>query len=117
MSVRSSWYQRQITGAPGGVAYELNGVRFDGWNGRVLLEAKGLGYADFVRNGEFREDFYVGPGLVSQARRQLWAAGGRPIQWWWAEQSARDAGVRLLEARGVRGIEHLVRPPYWLEQN
>lgn len=56
--------------------YELNGVKFDGFKDGVLLEAKGLGYANFVKNGEFAE-WFKDTGLKSlldQVKRQRDAA-------------------------------------------
>src|SRR5262249_14977265 len=58
MSARARAYQTQVTGRTG-EAYVVNGVRFDGVSGGTLLEAKGPGYATFVRNGEF-QDFFQG---------------------------------------------------------
>jgi hypothetical protein len=37
--------------------YRVNGVKFDGYANGVLQEAKGPGYAQFVRNGEFQPWF------------------------------------------------------------
>ncbi len=53
MSKRAARYQEQICGQPvseaywvGGVGRNSGGVKFDGFKDGVLLEAKGLGYAN-----------------------------------------------------------------------
>jgi hypothetical protein len=48
-------YQTKITGLPAQHAYELNGVKFDGFKKGILLEAKGPGYTNFVEYGEFAD--------------------------------------------------------------
>jgi hypothetical protein len=53
MSARAASYQAQITGKSSEI-FRLNGVKFDGYNNGVLLEAKGPGYANFIENGQFR---------------------------------------------------------------
>lgn len=93
MSERAAAYQEQITGASPGSVYEVNGVKFDGYSDGysdgVLEEAKGPGYANFVKDGEFVGWFQGEEGLVSQAESQLRAAGGTPITWSVAEPQAR----------------------------
>ena len=70
-----------------------------------LQEAKGPGYATFVGNGSFRPWFHGADALVDQARRQVAAAAGAPIQWHFAE-----ATRSLFAERGVTGVQVLFTP-------
>jgi hypothetical protein len=104
MSARAADYQARVTGVPSGTGYVVSGVKFDGYRNGVLLDAKGPGYAKFVKNGRFRP-WYNGAGdLASQARRQLNAAGGTPITWYVAEEDAVGAMRNLFVDRGISGI-------------
>jgi Restriction endonuclease fold toxin 5 len=104
MSARSLAYQTQVTGRSG-EAFVANGVRFDGFEAGAFLEAKGPGYATFVKNGEFRSWFRGQDGLLDQAFRQSRAANGAPVTWHVAESKAADA-MRTLFAtdRRIQGI-------------
>lgn len=88
----------------------VNGVKLDGIVNDVLQEAKGPGYATFVRNGTFQPWFRGADALVSQARRQVTAAGGAPIQWHFAEEAAANATRALFSERGITGIQVLFTP-------
>lgn len=103
MSARAAAYQMQVTGRAG-ENYVVGGVKFDGFNAGTLLDAKGPGYANFVKNGEFQGFFQGQRGLVIQARNQLAAADGIPITWHVAEVAAVDAMRALLSTNRVRGI-------------
>jgi Restriction endonuclease fold toxin 5 len=113
MSARSAAYQSQVTGLPPGTAYLQNGVKFDGINNSTgaLLEAKGPGYAPFVENGSFLDWWRGSSGLVDQANRQLAAAEGAPIEWYFAEQTAANAAQRLLQNNGIQDISIFHLPP------
>jgi hypothetical protein len=113
MSARAAAYQAQITGAPAGTAYLLNGVKFDGFANGVLQEAKGAGYAWAVtEQGVFRAGFRGADALAAQAQRQLTAAGpGANIQWTFAEEAAANATRALFESRGITGIDIRVVAP------
>lgn len=102
MSARALACQGRITGRAG-EAFIRGGVKFDGIANGVLLEAKGPGYASFVRNGSFQPWFSGAKGLVSQAQRQLAAAGGSPIQWHFVEEAAANATRALFQQRGISG--------------
>ena len=104
MSARAAAYQEQVTGATAGSVYRVGGVNFDGFAQGVLLEAKGPGYATFVRNGEFMSWFRGADTLANQAIRQTAAAGGRPITWSVAEPQAATAIENLFASRGITGI-------------
>jgi hypothetical protein len=104
MSARAAGYQSYITGQMG-QAFLRNGVKFDGYARGILLEAKGPGYATFVRNGTFQRWFRGADALVSQAQRQIAAARGVPIQWHFAEEAAANATRALFGREGISGIQ------------
>ncbi len=104
MSERAAAFQAEVTGAAPGSVYRVGGVDFDGFANGTLLEAKGPGYATFVRGGQFQPWFQGADGLVSQATRQLAAAGGTPIQWVVAEPEAAAAIRNLFGQNGISGI-------------
>lgn len=108
MSGRAAAYQAQITGRAG-QAFVVNGVKFDGFANGVLQEAKGPGYAAFVKDGAFQPWFRGAADLVSQAQRQLSAAGGARIHWYFAEESAANATRALFKARQIQGIDIIYR--------
>jgi hypothetical protein len=111
MSERSAAYQEQISGRPAGWAYEVAGVRFDGYTDGVLLEAKGLGYASFIKDGELLPFFDARRRTEKQARNQSRAARGRPVVWSVADQITVDAIRRLLTEKGIPGIKVVLVPP------
>lgn len=112
-SERVRRYETQITRAPG-LDYVVRlpdgrAVKYDGcavWDPkRQLLEAKGpgrQGVLEFLRQAG--RPLKVVDGAVSQARRQIGAAEGRPVEWHAAERGYRDA-LRDAIAR------ELTRPP------
>ncbi|MGV9210898.1 polymorphic toxin-type HINT domain-containing protein [Micromonospora sp. RB23] len=110
MSASAAAYQVRVTGVPFGFGYEVNGVKFDGFRDGVLLDAKGLGYAKFAKDGRFVSWYDGADGLVGQAQRQLKAAGGTPITWLVAEADAVTAMRNLFADRGISGI-NLVHTP------
>lgn len=110
MSARAAIYQSKVTGTLPEVGYIVHGVKFDGFRGGVLLDAKGHGYANFVKDGKFVSWFNGANALVDQARRQVAAAGGTRIQWHFAEESAANAARALLTNNGVKGIDVIYSP-------
>ncbi len=104
MSERSAVYQEQISGRPAGWAYEVAGVGFDGYTDGVLLEAKGLGYASFIKDGKFLPFFKAGRRMAWQAQQQSRAAAGRPLVWSVAEPVTVDAIEYFLEDKEISGI-------------
>ncbi|RKH94185.1 restriction endonuclease fold toxin 5 domain-containing protein [Corallococcus sp. AB038B] len=93
MSNRARDYQAQVTGAPKGSAYRVKvgdeEVDFDGYDlvEDLLLEAKGPGYAKFIKDNMTLKEFFKGfDKVIDQARRQVNAAGGRRIRWIVAEE-------------------------------
>lgn len=106
MSDRAAIYQSRVTGRLPDVGYTVNGVKFDGFDTArgVLLDAKGPGYATFVRDGQFRPWYNGADSMAAQAQRQLGAAGGTPIEWHFAEEAAANATRNLFQSRGIEGI-------------
>ena len=112
MSERASQYQSQITGRPPGSVYRVNGVKFDGYQDGTLIDAKGPGYANFLKpNGTFQPWWSGSRGLVDQARSQIAAANGTPIKWYVAEPEAADAINALLRSNRCGSIEVIYMPP------
>ena len=108
MSGRAAAYQARFGRV--GEVFRVNGVKFDGIVNGVLQEAKGPGYATFVRNGAFQPWFRGADALVSQAQRQVAAAGGARIQWHFAEEAAANATRSLFNREGITGIQVLFTP-------
>jgi hypothetical protein len=108
MSGRAAAYQARFGRV--GEVFRVNGVKFDGIVNGVLQEAKGPGYATFVRNGAFLPWFRGADALVSQAQRQVAAAGGARIQWHFAEEAAANATRSLFNKEGITGIQVLFTP-------
>jgi filamentous hemagglutinin len=109
MSASASAYQAQITGKVG-QAYIVNGVKFDGISNGALLEAKGPGYANFVRGGEFQDWFTGEKALINQAKNQAVVANGAPIQWHVADAEAVQALQKLFRDENVTGIKIIYTP-------
>ncbi|MFC3650354.1 Tox-REase-5 domain-containing protein [Dyella humi] len=110
MSNFSRAYQQFITGQTG-MAYEVNGVRFDGVADTSYLDAK-ANYSQFVDgSGEFYGWWGGASDFVDQANRQIEAAGGQPIEWHFAQQDAAAATQSLFNSAGVSGIT-VVHTPY-----
>jgi hypothetical protein len=104
MSAASAAYQARVTGLKAGTAYVVKGVKFDGFANGVLIEAKAR-YAQFIKAGEFRKWFRGKGGFIKQAKRQLAAANGTPIQWRFAEEAAANATRAWFKNRGISGID------------
>jgi hypothetical protein len=121
MSRRAARYQQQISGRPveeaywvGGTNPKAGGVKFDGFQDGVLLEAKGPGYANkFLDNLRPRVWFEKSgaKALVGQAVRQLRAARGTPIRWHVAEQKTAAALRKLMDANDIEGLDIVFTPP------
>ncbi|MGE6763123.1 Tox-REase-5 domain-containing protein [Corallococcus interemptor] len=117
MSTRARQYQEQITGHSadeaywvGGTSTKAGGVKFDGFKDGVLLEAKGLGYAEFFEANFAPKHWFDASGkaddLVDQATRQrdIVLNAGIRIEWHVAEKHAADALKQLLKSNGVPEI-------------
>ena len=110
MSARAADYQTQISGRTG-EAYVVDGVKFDGFDGATLLDAKGPGYGSFVdRSGEFYSWFRGQDSLLRQAASQGSVANGVPIIWHVAEPKAADAMRSLFTNSGVDWVRIVHTP-------
>jgi hypothetical protein len=87
------------------MGYEVNGVKFDGFQDGTLIDAKGPGYAQGVKNGNFQAWYRGADSLVEQAQRQLAVAGRTPIEWRVAEPQASTAIQNLFADHGITGIK------------
>ncbi|MDY7233152.1 Tox-REase-5 domain-containing protein [Hyalangium rubrum] len=120
MSRRAARYQAQISGRPAGEAYwiggvdtKMGGVKFDGFQEGVLLEAKGPGYANKFLDSLDPHPWFKNSGaksLLEQARRQLQVANGIPIRWHVAEKKSADAIRKLLRNGGILSIKIVHTP-------
>jgi hypothetical protein len=111
-SAAAKSYQEFVTGVKAGNAFEVNGVRFDGSVGDVLLEAKSS-YDNFVNKstGAFYDWFTKGKkSLINQAKNQLEAADGATIQWYFKTEETMNATQQLLNEAGIEGIEYYYKP-------
>ncbi len=121
MSPRAARYQEQISGRPaseaywvGGKDHKSGGVKFDGFEDGVLLEAKGRGYANKFNDDLTPKKWFAPSGakeILEQARRQLQLAGSTRIRWHVAEEKAADAIQKLLQNGNISGIEVVFTPP------
>ena len=111
MSEASRKYQAQVTEAPEGKVYKVQGVKFDGFKMGVLLETKGSGYAKFLKDGSFRSWFRGADGMLEQAKKQFEAANGTPIQWHFAEREVADAVRDIFRNEGLGKIKVVYTPP------
>ncbi|MCP3059399.1 restriction endonuclease fold toxin 5 domain-containing protein [Myxococcus sp. K38C18041901] len=119
MSPGARRYQEQISGHTadeaywvGGVGRDSGGVKFDGYDKGVLLEAKGPGYARFFEALDPKR-WFTNSGakaLVEQADRQSRAARGVRVRWHVAEESAASAIRKLLKDNEIEGIEVVFTP-------
>ncbi len=76
----------------------------------VLIEAKGMGYANALRNPNSLRAYYILKRFEKQSARQIEAAQGRPIEWHFAEEDAADF-VRAWFARDRPQIAVVYTPP------
>ena len=111
MSEASRNYQKFITGASDGMVYKVNGVKFDGFKNGMLIEAKG-NYSQFVnkKTGEFQKWFSGKDSLVSQANRQINAANGTKIQWFFNDETSLNAVKNLFSKENITDIELIFKP-------
>lgn len=75
-----------------------------------LIEAKGLGYSDAMNSGKLFPWLGMYNDMMDQASRQLEAANGRPITWYFAEQDVADT-MRAVFAKKRPGISVIYLPP------
>ncbi|HZI06125.1 MAG TPA: Tox-REase-5 domain-containing protein, partial [Archangium sp.] len=76
-----------------------------GFKNGVLLEVKGPGYKALLEKMYGQEWFRGIKDLLAQARRQLNAANGTPIQWHFAESEVAELVRRLLREKNLDKIK------------
>ena len=95
-------YAIRVTGNDAGLGIYVNGVEFDGIEGRLLLDAKNAGersFYDITGSDSFTERIKI-PEIVEQAERQLDAlagSGASGIEW------------RVANEQVVKGLKKLFR--------
>ena len=82
----------------------------------ILIEAKGTGYAEpLAREDPFMRDIFSA-SWIAQARRQVAASGGRPIEWHFAERGAAEyARTLFAKTKGLEDIQVIYTP--WSEDS
>jgi hypothetical protein len=101
---RAIAYQWQITGLPPGLAIWVNGQNYDGCRETdgTLLEAKGPGYQKIM---EDPHKGFIWNGIVNdfldQGENQDRAAGGRALEWHFAEKPVADKVREIFKAKGI----------------
>jgi hypothetical protein len=80
----------------------------------IMIEAKSTGYLQMLQRWRERGGIYPWKNaerdMLDQSERQLEAAGGRPIEWHFAEKEVADY-VRALFAKERPGITVIYTPP------
>ena len=107
MSDLSRSYQKQIAGTD--MVWLQNGVKFDGINAGRLIEAK-ANYKNFVnkKTGRFYDWFNGQDSLIDQAMRQIDAADGAPIDWYFMDETSMNATKKLFSEEGINGINFIL---------
>uniref|UniRef100_UPI002240D69A Tox-REase-5 domain-containing protein n=2 Tax=Acetivibrio straminisolvens TaxID=253314 RepID=UPI002240D69A len=110
MSDLSRAYQKQITGREG-QAFLQNSVKFDGMKNGRLIEAKGS-YNNFIdkNTGEFYDWFMGKQSLIDQAKRQIAASEGAPIDWYFMDEASMNATKSLFQDANINGINFIYEP-------
>ncbi|WP_406505993.1 Tox-REase-5 domain-containing protein [Streptomyces sp. NBC_00212] len=113
-STRALSYELQITGVPEGFGYKIlntpnaaKELKFDGFNGAELLEAKGPGYSQLLK---FRPDI-VTKDFVDHALKQVAAAPNTPITWHIAEADVFEEAKSLFAANDKLSRINVVYTP------
>eukprot|EP00611_Tribonema_gayanum_P023986 TRINITY_DN5170_c0_g1_i1.p1 TRINITY_DN5170_c0_g1~~TRINITY_DN5170_c0_g1_i1.p1 ORF type:complete len:352 (-),score=-26.23 TRINITY_DN5170_c0_g1_i1:160-1092(-) len=111
MSEAAANFQSSVTGHAANESYLLNGVKFDGMVGDVLVDAKS-GMSNFVskKTGEFYDWFKGSESLMNQATRQLEAANGTQVQWVFQNENVMKATQKLFKENNISGIELIYKP-------
>jgi hypothetical protein len=110
-------YQEQVTGQPAWRVYMVDGVEFDGFNSRELLEAKGPGYKNFLEKDGRPQPWFESSdgykGLMEQARRQSELAKQLklPLIWHVAEAEFANLLREVFKNRGWKNITVRHTPP------
>ncbi|MEU1478515.1 Tox-REase-5 domain-containing protein [Streptomyces sp. NPDC005760] len=115
-SARAVAYEFQITGVPEGFGYLVRDtpnpkgvLKFDGYIGGVLLEAKGPGYSAMMNS---YNKTVVEVDFVKQARYQVEAAPNTPITWHIAERDVYEKAKQVFsETDDLKRITVVYTPP------
>jgi hypothetical protein len=117
MTQEARRYQARVTGAPEGWVYRVRTgpgpkdfVDFDGFREGVLLEAKGPGYEALLRKMQGKPWFEGVDQMLEQAKRQLRAAKGAPVEWHVAEQKVADLLRELFREAELGRIKIIPTP-------
>lgn len=107
-------YQEQVTRIPWGVAFDIDGTKFDGcryWGDGAMLEAKGKGYAWALTPNGWRRGFKGGPNLERQmaVQSEKALAVGKNVEWHVAEESV--ANYLKVYARRFPNVAVVWDPP------
>lgn len=78
----------------------------------TMVDAKGTGYLDMLRKSTVFPWQGVEDKMLAQAKKQLQAAGGRPIEWHFAEKDAANYVRELFERKDIR-ITVIHTPQPW----
>lgn len=85
-------FEKQVTGAPPNIEYEVNNVKFDGYDTKTgtLLDAKNYTEINIFAqdNPNPRVLEFIRNSTLTEARRQIDAAHGMPIEWHVSNQKA-----------------------------
>ena len=98
-------YQKEVTGAPEGVEYAVPAstpsgkVLFDGYKHGKLLDAK-----DWEQWPPADAKFWR-RGVIEDARRQVEAARGTPIEWHFPNEDKARAVREVFDEAGIRGVD------------
>lgn len=78
-------FEKQVTGAPPSIEYEVNGVKFDGYDTKTgkLLDAKNYTETNIYAQDNPDPRFFeiMRNNTLKEAQRQIAAANGVPIEW------------------------------------
>jgi hypothetical protein len=109
MSDFSKSYQEKITGRSWNESYELNGVKFDGYKGGVLIDTKG-NMNQFLDGDNFKVWYTGHKSSLDQANRQLDVANGAPIEWYFSDKEYMEVLQDYFVKEGVTEIKFIHDP-------
>jgi hypothetical protein len=101
MSDEAAAYQSRVCHADRGWGYYRNGVQYDGYNQGALIDAKYYPEGGSMTKSLARNSYWAGNRALEQAARQLEAAGGIPVEWRVASQTAASKLWELFRVNNV----------------
>jgi hypothetical protein len=84
--------------------YKIGNTEYDGLVDGVLVEAKGPGYAGFIKDNEFKYWFGRKLQIINQAKRQVAGSGGVPLVWHVADAEFKPVLEKLFMDNDIFGI-------------